>query len=155
MTPKELRNTLRHLGLRHRVGVWLMPTRLLGNGKQEAARLNIEPLDIRTAFLNTLPSDTLYTGLTRPNGYLKLLQTLEDIGRNVHKQDCLLIYNLDLLLSGLEVNGRKSFWQEMFNGLPYPSTALILVLPDHAKELFPTVLQTQWENDNRIARGVL
>ena len=152
MNLKELRDQLRRPGLRHRTGVWLMPTNLLGTERQIAARLNFEPLDLRTAFLDTLPPGTRYTGLTRPNGYLKLLQTLEDIGQSTHKQDCALIYHLDLLLSGVEVYGRDAFWQEVYNGLPYLSTALVLTLPKQAQKLFPAVLQAQWEHDNRLAR---
>ena len=153
MNPKELRDALRRPGLRHRIGVWLIPENLLGTEKQIAARLNLEPLDIRAVFLETLPSGTRYTGLTRPNGYLKLLQTIENIGQAIHKKDCLLIYNLDILLSGVEVYGREAFWEEVFSGLPYLTTAIVLTIPEQAQQLFPTVLQIRWERDNRLARG--
>lgn len=156
MNPRELRQHLREPGLRQRIGVWLMPLECMGKEREAAIRLdNIEALDLRQAFLRCLPVGTRYAGLSKPDGPWRLLKVLDQVGHRAHGTDCILSYHVDLLVSGLAYGGRDIFWKELYGGLPYLPTAIILTLPEHADTLFQLSHQEKWENDFRLARGSL
>jgi len=132
-----------------------MPPEYMDHEREAAIRLTVEGLDLRETFLSALPDGTLYAGLSKPDGPQRLLKVLDQVGHDLHKKDCLLIYHVDLLLSGMTYDGRKVFWEELYSGLPYLPTAIILTLPEHADTLFQTSQQDKWEFDSRLARGSL
>lgn len=150
MDIRSLAQQLRRPGARIGVGVWLLPREWLGREKELAVRLNLQPLDARHAYLDSLPEGAHFSGLTRPDAHQKLLDLLRRLIAQTHSRDCLLVHTLDLLLLGMEVDERERFWRGALEGLPYPRTRLILTLPEHADALFPPE-----QYDSRVARGSL
>jgi hypothetical protein len=136
MKIETLRDELRQPGARVGVGVWLMPMEYLGREEGIAARLDVQALDARLAYLESLPAGARFSGLTRPDGYQNLTSLLRDLSQRTHRRDCLLVHTLDLLLLALEVNEREYFWRDALGGLPYTHTKLILAVPEKAFELF-------------------
>lgn len=134
---RTLIQELRQPGARIGVGVWLMPDKYLGQESSISAKLNLYPLDARQAYLELLPLDARFSGLTRPDGHQKLLRRMRTLSEGTHPRDCLLVHTLDLLLLGLEVDERERFWQGALDGLPYPRTRLMLTLPEKASYLLP------------------
>lgn len=140
MDIRTLVQQLRQPGARSGVGVWLLPRKYLGQEETLATWLNLQPLDVRQAYLDRLPAGARFSGLTRPDGHHKLLDLLRALANGRHNRDCLLVHTLDLLLLGLEVDERERFWRSALEGLPYPRTKLILSLPEQVYALFPPEL---------------
>lgn len=153
MNVKVLLDELRQPGARVGVGVWLMPREHLGKEEAIAARLDVQALDARQAYLKRLPDGARFSGLTRPEGYQNLTHMLRNLTQSTHNRDCLLVHTLDLLLLGLEVNEREYFWRDALEGLPYPRTKMILSIPEQASELFSLILQQRYPK--QIATGSL
>ncbi len=153
MNVEALRDNLRQPGARVGVGVWIMPRAYFGQESSIAARLDVQFLDIRQAYLDSLPEGAVFSGLTRTGGYQNLSNLLRDITQTTHTRDCLLAHTLDLLLLGLEVNEREIFWREALEGLPYPRTKLILAVPENSSEIFPLAIKNQY--NAQIATGLL
>jgi len=153
MKIETLRDELRQPGARVGVGVWLMPMEYLGREEGIAARLDVQALDARLAYLESLPAGARFSGLTRPDGYQNLTSLLRDLSRRTHRRDCLLVHTLDLLLLAPEVNERERFWRDVLEGLPYPRTKLILTVPEKASELFSFSLRRRYAV--QIAEGSL
>lgn len=153
MDIHSLVQQLRQPGARAGVGVWLLPPELLGQVEIIAIQLNLQPIDARQAYLERLPAGARFSGLTRPDGHQKLLDLMRALIEGTHSRDCLLIYNFDLLLLGLEVDERERFWHAALEGLPYPHTKLVLTLPEHAHVLFPLELSQRYST--LIAQGNL
>ncbi len=153
MKIETLRDQLRQPGARLGVGVWLMPMEYLGKEETIAVRLNVQGLDARQAYLESLPAGTKFSALTAPEGYQNLTSLMRDLSQRVHRRDCLLVHTLDLLLLAMEVNERERFWHEALQGLPYPRTKLILAVPEKASELFSFDLRRRYAP--QIAEGPL
>jgi len=153
MKIETLRDQLRQPGARLGVGVWLMPMEYLGKEETIAVRLDVQALDARQAYLESLPAGTKFTGLTAPEGYQNLTRLMRDLSQRIHRRDCLLVHTLDLLLLALEVNERERFWDEALHGLPYPRTRLILAVPEKAPELISYELRRRYAP--QIAEGSL
>lgn len=137
MKITELIQQIRQPGTRMGIGVWLLPQNYIGQEENLASRLNLESIDARNVYLQNLPQGARFSGLTRPNGYQKLVEMVRELANGVHHRDCLLVHTLDLLLLGLEVNERERFWQAVLEGLPYPRTKLVLTIMENAHSLFP------------------
>lgn len=153
MKIEALRDELRQPGARIGISVWLMPMEYLGREEAIAAQLNVQALDARLAYLESLPTGARYSDLTRPDGYQNLTRVLRDLSQRTHRRDCLLVHTLDLLLLALEVNEREYFWRDILEGLPYPRTKLILVVPEKASELFSFDYRRRYAA--RVAEGSL
>lgn len=144
MQIRELCDLLRQPGARTGAGVWLMPRPYLGQEAEIAVRLDVEALDARKAYLQSLPEGARFSGLTRPNGYQNLTRLLYDLAHMAHRRDCLLVHTLDLLLLGLEVDERQRFWSDTLETLPYPRTKLILAVPEKATVILTANLQRRY-----------
>jgi hypothetical protein len=153
MKIETLRDELRQPGARVGIGVWLMPMDYLGQEESIAVRLDIQAIDARKAYLQTLPEGARFSGLTRPDGYQNLCRLIRNLAQSIQLRDCLLVHTLDLLLFGLEVNERELFWREVLGGIPYPRTKLILSVPEPALELFSLDLRRRF--GAQIAEGHL
>lgn len=153
MNVEGLRDELRQPGARVGVGVWLIPREYLGREDEIAVRLDVQSLDARLAYLQSLPPGARFSGLTRTNGYQNLIHLLRNLTKEIFSRDCLLVHTLDLLLLALEVDEREAFWRDALEGLPYPRTKLILTIPEEASEIFPFFLKRQYPA--RIAEGPL
>lgn len=145
--PSSLVSTLRHPDLRVRVGLWLQPLSLLGTEADEAARLTVQPVDIRDEFLQAVPSGTRFVHLDEG----QVLELLDSLSQRTHFGDCALIYNLDLLLAALTHDERVSIWEFLLTGLPWRKSALLLTLPNTATRLAPSEIAGEaWRAANRF-----
>jgi hypothetical protein len=153
MKIETLRNQVRQPGARLGVGIWLMPMEYLGKEETIATRLDVQALDARQAYLDSLPQGAQFSGLTTPEGYQSLTRLVRDLSQRTHRRDCLLVHTLDLLLLALEVNEREYFWRDALQGLPYPRTKLILAVPEKASELFSFDLRRRYAT--QMAEGSL
>lgn len=144
MKIETLRDQLRQPGARLGVGIWLMPMEYLGKEETLAVRLDVQVLDARQAYLDSLPQGAQFSGLTTPEGRQNLIRLARDLSQRTHRRDCLLVHTLDLLLLALEVNERDHFWHDALRGLPYPRTKLILAVPEKASEFLSFDLRRRY-----------
>jgi hypothetical protein len=153
MKIETLRDQVRQPGARLGIGIWLMPMQYLGREEDIAVRLDMQALDARMAFLNSLPQGARFSGLTASEGHQNLTHLIRDLSHHMHQRDCLLVHTLDILLLALEVNEREHFWHDALQGLPYPRTKLILAVPEKASELFSFELRRRYAT--QMAEGSL
>jgi hypothetical protein len=144
---KELIDLLRRHALRTRVGLWRMPLKWVGQEPDIATRLQIEAFDIREAIKPRLPEGTRYVRLTPE----KTLEALDSIANLQGRMDCVLVYNLDLLLASLKWEGRQRVWESLLDGLPYRQRALLLAVPTTADQVLPSeTLLEVWRRERRL-----
>lgn len=143
MDIQELIQQLNQSGARMGIGVWLLPRQFLGQEEKLAVQLNLQAVDARQAYLDRLPEGARFSGLTRPGGYTKLVEMVRQLANGTYHRSCLLLYTLDLLLLGLEVDEREHFWQAVL-GLPYPRIKLILTIPENTHALFPPMFAQRY-----------
>jgi hypothetical protein len=150
-TPANLVLLIRGNILRIRTGLWLLPSSYIGQERNEAARMLMEAEDVREKLLKGLPSGTRFLGLSDQ----KLIELLDDITQQENKGDCVLVFNLDLLLAYLKQRERIFFWQHMFEAMPHRPRALLLTMPATAVDLLPSNDDlSQWAKDRRLAGSV-
>jgi len=147
-TLREVLQLLQSPILRVRTGIWMMPNEYLGHEADEAVRLNIDAIDLRQVWLDTLPKGTHFIGLTPE----KLIGILDHVIEQSGNKDCLLVYNIDLFLAHLKQVERNLVWESLFNALPHRTRGLLIVLPQTAQDLLPATPQLiQWEKEERLA----
>lgn len=147
-SPHELVDLLQAKTLVCRTGIWLAPPALLGNEANEAARLNIDAVDLRTPLLQSLPQGTRFLGLSSD----KLLHVLDFICEQTKGTDCLLVYNLDFLLARLRQQERTQVWSQFYNAFPHRKHALLAIMPAGADHLLPFSATLKfWNSDRRLA----
>jgi hypothetical protein len=152
MSPFEVVQLLRSKTLRNSVGLWLIPLKLLGQERDQAALLSIGHIDIREYLLTSLPKDTRFSGL---NGD-RLIELLDEICARKHGMDCLLIYHFDLLISRLAHADRQKLWEQLYDGFPHRRRSLLITMPDQAANLLPPIEILQvWQQENRLAGQIL
>lgn len=144
----ELLANLRDQSLRNRVGLWLAPDRQLVQIVNEAARLGIDAQDIRQALLHRLPLGTRFAGLSGT----RLADLLDSICEQPGYSDCVLVYNLDLLLAGLGYEDQQEIWRTLWQSFPHRQRALLLVMPQTAVHLLPRSYDlATWRRAGRLA----
>jgi hypothetical protein len=120
----------------------------LGQEADEAVRLGLEALDLSKYWLDNLPEGTRFIGLT-PN---KLLECLDEIAEISGGNDCVLIYNFDLLLAHLKQSERKILWDGLYSYMHHRTRALLIVMPETAVDLLPPSGDLiHWSQENRLA----
>jgi hypothetical protein len=145
--PLELVEYLRRHNLRTNVGIWRMPLMEVGAEADIAFRLSVDSLDIVKYYRTTLDPRTDFARLSAS----RLFNTLDQIASTESLNNCVLIYNLDLLLAGLKEVEREQVWQDIYNRLPNRRRALLLTIPDIAIHLFPPEhLIQKLQSDDRI-----
>ena len=102
-----------------------MPVNMLGKEPDYAASFNLDAIDIRTELVDALPKGTRFLGLNG-DGVLKLLDHVCDSAKG---SNCILVYNLDLLLARLRSQERSYIWGQLYNAFPHRKRALLLVMP--------------------------
>jgi len=138
---------LRRHTLRTRIGLWRMPLDWVGKEPDVATRLQIDAFDVRQAIQQQLPEGTRYVRLTLE----KVLEALDLVASSERRRDCVLVYNLDLLLAGLKRNERQRVWESLLGGLPYRQYALLLAIPATAVQVLPTEqLLEVWQREGRL-----
>lgn len=146
--PFDLIELLSGLTLTVRTGLWLTPTRLLGQEQDAAARLGIDAVDLRTPIKPRLPAGTRFLALSTQT----LVTALDDVCKQKDGSECLLVFNLDLLLARLPRQERLDFWRFMFSGFPHRSRGLLLQMPRIAEHLLPpNQMLDAWRHDGRLA----
>lgn len=147
-TPIEIVEQLSGPTFAVRTGLWLAHRTVLLQPKDSAARLGIDAKDIREPIQAALPSGTRFLGLST-SGLIRALDTLcvAPSGSN-----CLLIYNLDLLIARLYRQDRLEFWRTVFDGFPHRQRALLFLMPLGADHLIPLSQTLEaWRQDGRLA----
>jgi hypothetical protein len=147
MTPSELIDLLSGPTLTIRTGLWLVPLHVLGKEQDTAARLGIDAADLRVPIISSLPAGTRFLGLST----LTLVEALDAVCSQSRGSNCLLVYNLDLLLARLPRQERLDFWQFMFKSFPHRQRGLLLLMPQLANSLLPQQqMQDVWRRDGRL-----
>jgi hypothetical protein len=147
MVPPELVDLISNLrkNARNRIGLWRMPLNLLGHESQIAVQADIDALDISQAYRNRLPAGAEFARLSGQ----RVSEILDEIASNPGK-DCVLIYNLDLLISGISNDDCQNLWGSLLNGFPNRLRALVFAMPATATQLMPVdSVMEKWENAKR------
>lgn len=149
-SPSAVVALLRGRKLRIRTALWLLPTGRLGQEVDEAARLGIDAIDARQRLLDSLPHDTLYSGLS----FDSVAELLDAICASPRGTDCLALYNCDLLLARLTHDERGQVWDLLYEQFPHRARALLIIMPETATALLPSRSRLQsWQADGRLAEN--
>jgi hypothetical protein len=145
---EQLLANLRSRRMRNRVGLWLIPTGQIGQAADAAARLGVDAQDLREVLLDRLPADTRFAGLSSE----KLIDLLDTMCEQPGSSDSVMVYNLDLLLAGLEYESQQDIWRTLWQGFPHRQRALLLVMPNTASHLLPKPFDLEaWRREGRLA----
>lgn len=143
----ELIKLLRGPTLTVRTGLWVAPPSLLGQEVDEAARLGIDAIDLRQPILASLPPGTRFLGLN----ITSLVSAFDSICRQPDGSDCMLVYNVDLLMAKLGHPAHLDVWRYLFRGIPHRSRSLLLFMPRTANHLLPSHQdQDAWRQERRL-----
>jgi hypothetical protein len=144
---RALIGLLRRHTLRTRIGLWRMPLNYVGREPDTATSLLIEAFDLRQAIQQQLAEGTRYVRLT----FERILEALDFVASSEGWTDCVLVYNLDLLLAGLKQDERQRVWESLLGGLPYRRRALLLAVPATATQVLPSEQLIEiWQREERL-----
>ena len=143
---EKLIEHLRHTS-RTRVGLWRMPLNKIGHEAESAIRIGAEALDVGRYLRERIPAGAEFVRLSEQ----KVLETLDHIASTHGESDCVLSFNLDLLLAGVSSDERQKIWQSLFNGFPNRTRVLLISVPETAVNLLPTETHLEkWQSDARL-----
>lgn len=152
LNVSEVVKLLRRSSLRVRTGLWLIPATALGQEENEAARLGIDAIDLRQHLIALLPQNTGFAHLSSA----RVLELLDNTCNQPVGSECILIYNLDLLLAGLKLQERQQVWRHLFQSFSHRSKALLLCMPQTATHLLPADEDLDgWRKDQRLAERMM
>lgn len=144
---QDLVQLLRSRTLRSRTGVLLLPQGDIGEEQDVAARLNIEALDYAAYVEQSLPDDTRFVDASAE----REIARLDAVASGSGDYDCVMVYNLDLILSKLDAPSRHRIWTSLRTNFPYRARALILALPENAQLVQPDGEERAgWEAAGRL-----
>lgn len=143
----DLVQLLRGPTLRVRTGILLVPSASLGNEPELAARVGVEAVDWRARKLTRVGSDSRYLGLSSETVMRDLQELVDDVDLG---GNCLLIYDMDLILSALRYDERLRTWAALFSTFKQ-RRGLLFSLPARATNLLPVTERRAWEKDGRLA----
>lgn len=147
-TPSELVDLLQSAKLRVRTGLWLLPPTAVGQEVQEAARLRLDAVDAREPILAAVTEGQRFLGLDE----LRVLEAINSLSQQNDTTECLVVYNLDLLIARVGVEGRTPLWDLLYSGLPHRPRALLIAMPREATTLLPREDRLEaWRRDGRLA----
>jgi hypothetical protein len=145
--PNTLFELLCRGASRTRVGLWRVPLSKIGKEAEIAVNLGAQAVDISRYYYEHLQKGAEVVHLSAP----KVISTLDSIASSIGSSNCVLIYNLDLLLSPLKVEELQQIWQDLFNRFPNRRRAIILIIPETAHHLLPSEsLLEKWQNESRL-----
>lgn len=148
----ELVSLLRSPTLRSRTGILLLAPAQLGGEEELAARLNVEALNYVEVVKAEVPPGSRFLGADAGSEE----ERLDRIAMAAGKRDCVLIYNVDLILAKLNHSARSRLWSYLRTTFPNRSRALILALPVTASLVQPDGEEREsWERTGRIVRGAV
>lgn len=150
MVPTELHTLVAYLRQgtpRTRVGLWRAPLSWVGKEADVAISLHVQAVDVADFYLSQLPKGADFARLSPA----KIVETLDTVASSLGSSNCVLVYNLDLLLAGISSEDRQQVWQDLFNRFPHRLRALVIMLAETAVQLLPTEqLLEKWENESRL-----
>lgn len=146
-SPHEFVELLCSGQLRVSTGLWLLPKEYLGHEDDEAHRLSLEPVDLRSRLLQVLEPGTKYANLSAE----QIFRLIDAVSQEYSDWGGALIYNLDLLIARLNSGEQALLWQDLFNALPHRRRAVLLTMPDTAANLLPDEENIDlWLQENRL-----
>lgn len=148
MAIADIEKLIEHLRFtsRTRVGLWRVPLNSLGHEAEIAVQLGIQAQDIGAYLRTKVQTGAEFVRLSPQ----KIWDRLDEI-TSMPGKDCVLIYNLDLLLAGIKSEERQALWQDLFNGFPNRKRILLLTVPEKAAHLLPSdALLERWQKDSRL-----
>lgn len=135
-------------GLYVKTGVLLLPRPWLGREGEVAARLNLGRLDFQHWRAARLKPGERFLRYTAE----RLLAELDEVCKERHQAEHLLIANLDLPVAALNGEERKKFWDFLNNAFSKRSRALLITFPAQATELLPWETDLKhWKDQGRLA----
>jgi hypothetical protein len=145
--PNTLVEFLRRGTPRTKVGLWRFPLSKIGKEAENAISLGAEAVDVSRYYYQHRPSGADFARLSAP----QVFNTLDEIASSNGTSNCVLIYNLDLLLAALKLEERHQIWKGLFNRFPNRPRSLIIAIPDTAKHLLPSEdLLEKWKQESRL-----
>lgn len=148
LTASQLVRYLRTAQLRNRTGILLVLPAWLGREKEIATRLGVGFEDERELVLRRLPSSQRFIERSWKDIITK---DIDNIVRN-SRQDggCVLIANVDIILSSFIEADRLRFWEFLFDSYK-PSKRILLTLPNITQRLLPDIERSRWIDARRLA----
>ena len=144
----QLIELLRNRELRCRTGILLLSNEWLGQEPNVAARLGIDYLDYAKVLQEAFSYGTAYVDIDTSSE----VNRLDGMASDLTSSDCILIYNIDLALSKLDVYSRYTLWNGVWEKLSNRRVALIIAVPEGARRLLPdTESLEHWVSSGRIA----
>jgi hypothetical protein len=138
---------LRRRTARTHVGLWLMPLNKIGHEAETAVHLGVQALNIGLYIHDKMPPGAEFVRLSAK----KVVETLDEVASSNGQSDCVLVYNFDLLISGVKDEERQQIWQDLFNRFPGRARVLLIAIPDTATHLLPSEsLLKKWKDDSRL-----
>ena len=133
--------------LRNRTGILLVPLSWLGHEREIASRLGISFDDECERILSQLMPGQRYLGQT----WIDLAKDLDGMIQNSRLDGrCLLVANLDIVLSSLGTDDRSLFWSFLYESYK-PSYGLLLTLPNEIRRLITEQELSTWTGTGRLA----
>lgn len=137
--------------LRNRVGLWISGRRYWADAANVAAQLNVDAMDVAAEFIKRLPQGARYSDLNAS----RVIMLLDEIASGSGTSTCVLIYNLDLLLAGIDYAENQVVWRSLWHSFPYRRRALLLIVPNMAVDLLPASNELAfWQRDGRLVGAI-
>lgn len=138
---------LRRGTARTRIGLWRVPLAIIGTEQEIAINLGIQAIDFGKYYLDRLPHGTKMVKVDSS----KVLDSIDSIASSVGPNDCVLIFNFDLMLAKLKIEERQQVWGDLFNHLPNRLRATLIMIPETALQQLPSeTLLEKWEKEDRL-----
>lgn len=147
LSVSQLVSDLQGMSLRNRTGILLLSLSWLEREPDIASRLGISFEDVDKWILGQLTPGQRYLGRTWKD---LIAKDLSDMIKN-SKLDgrCLLVANLDIILSSFTMADRSLFWSFLHQGFK-PSCGILLALPIKTHLMTENELSV-WSNSGRLA----
>lgn len=147
-SAEQLVESLRGASLHNRTCILLLPLPWLGREREIATRLEISYADEQERVLGQLDRGQKYLGM----GWQDLIaKELTELACGVGPDgNCVLIANLDLLVSSFGAADRNLFWSFLRDSYR-PTWGLLLALPDETRRLMTEGERSLWASTGRLA----
>lgn len=134
--------------LRTRTGILLLAPALLGQESEVAARLRVDAADYADVLLTGMPPGARTLGISAQ----REARRLDALAVRDQGADTLLVSNFDLALSRMAAGERERLWDELFVLFSHRQRALLLSVPEPARDLLPAAGRLQeWKRGGRLA----
>ena len=150
MTEQELVGQLRRKAVTCKTGLLLLPRSRLGTEPNLAATNGMDAVDLAQVFVSKQSGDSDFVGITLQ----RLWKELDGIADSPDGSDCVLIYNVDLLLARLDSPDRQGLWRHLRQNPPHKRRAIVLLMPAEAAALLPSDNElTTWRRFRKVAEA--